>query len=146
MKRLLLWLIVFAAVSGGLLHAQDIAGTWQGTLTAPGGGPALRIVVEVSKADDQSLKVVVRSIDQGGQPINAGTVTLQGSTFKFTVPAIGGNYEGRISDGNTIFGQLDARRCSGPSQSSPRHTCDGMGYSGAATSADANGSQCESGL
>ena len=58
MKRLLLWLIVFAAVSGGLLHAQDIAGTWQGTLTAPGGGPALRIVVEVSKADDQSLKVV----------------------------------------------------------------------------------------
>ena len=128
MKRLMLWLIVFAAASGGVLHAQDIAGAWQGTLTAPGGGPALRIVVEVSKADDQSLKVVVRSIDQGGQPINAGAVTFQGSTFKFTVPAIGGNYEGRMSDGNT------------------RHTCDGMGYSGAAASADADGSQCESGL
>ena len=104
MKRLMLWLIVFAAASGGVLYAQDIAGAWQGTLTAPGGGPALRIVVEVSKADDQSLKVVVRSIDQGGQPINAGVVTLQGSTFKFTVPAIGGNYEGRMSDGNTISG------------------------------------------
>jgi uncharacterized protein (TIGR03435 family) len=114
MKRLLLWLIVFAAVSGGLLHAQDIAGTWQGTLTAPGGGPALRIVVEVSKADDQSLKVVVRSIDQGGQPINAGMVTLQGSTFKFTVPAIGGNYEGRISDGNTISGSWTQGGAPGP--------------------------------
>ena len=114
MKRLLLWLIVFAAVSGGLLHAQDIAGTWQGTLTAPGGGPALRIVVEVSKADDQSLKVVVRSIDQGGQAINAGTVTLQGSTFKFTVPAIGGNYEGRISDGNTISGSWTQGGAPGP--------------------------------
>lgn len=114
MKRLLLWLIVFAAVSGGLLHAQDIAGTWQGTLTAPGGGPALRIVVEVSKADDQSLKVVVRSIDQGGQPINAGAVTLQGSTFRFTVPAIGGNYEGRISDGNTISGSWTQGGAPGP--------------------------------
>jgi len=104
MKKLILWLIVFAAASGGVLHAQDIAGTWQGTLAAPGGGQALRIVVEVSKADNQSLKVVVRSIDQGGQPINAGAVTLQGSTFRFTVPAIGGNYEGRMSDGNTISG------------------------------------------
>jgi len=104
MKRLMLWLAVLATASGGVLHAQDIAGTWQGTLTAPGGGQALRIVVEVSKADNQSLKVVVRSIDQGGQPINAGAVTLQGSTFRFTVPAIGGNYEGRMSDGNTISG------------------------------------------
>ena len=105
MKRLILWLIVFAAAAGNVLHAQDITGTWQGTLTAPGGGQTLRIVMEVSRAQDQSLRAVMRSIDQGGQPINAGAVTLQGSTFRLTVPAIGGTYEGRMSgDGNTISG------------------------------------------
>jgi len=104
MKKLALWLIVFAAASGAL-YAQDIAGTWQGTLQPPGGGPALRIVMQVSKTDGQALSAVMRSIDQGGQPINAGAVSLQGSTFKFAVPAIGGNYEGRLSaDGNTISG------------------------------------------
>jgi uncharacterized protein (TIGR03435 family) len=105
MKRLILWLMVFAAASGSVLHAQDITGTWQGTLTAPGGGQTLRIVMEVSRAQDQSLRAVMRSIDQGGQPINAGAVTLQGSTFRLTVPGIGGTYEGRMSgDGNSISG------------------------------------------
>ncbi len=105
MKRLILWLMVFAAASGSVLYAQDITGTWQGTLTAPGGGQTLRIVMEVSRAQDQSLRAVMRSIDQGGQPINAGAVTLQGSTFRLTVPGIGGSYEGRMSgDGNSISG------------------------------------------
>jgi len=115
MKRLLLWLIAFGLASGSVLHAQDIAGTWQGTLEAAGGGPALRIVIEVSTLADQSLKTVVRSIDQGGQPINTGAVTLQGSTFRFTVPALEGNYEGRMSaDRNAISGSWTQRGRTSP--------------------------------
>ena len=104
MKKLLIWMIVFAATSGAVLHAQDIAGTWQGTLQAPNGGPTLRIVMQISK-DGQNLKAVMYSIDQPAPPFNAGAVTFQGSTLKITVPAIGGNYEGRMNgDGNSISG------------------------------------------
>jgi uncharacterized protein (TIGR03435 family) len=104
MRKLALWVIVFAAAAGGVLHAQDITGSWQGTLQPPGGGPGLRIVMQISRAD-QGLRVVLRSIDQGAQPINAATVTFQGSTLKIAVPALGGNYEGRLAaDGNSITG------------------------------------------
>ena len=45
------------------------------------------------------------SIDQNGQGIPASAVSLKGSAFKFTIPAIGGSYEGTLSaDGTTIKG------------------------------------------
>jgi uncharacterized protein (TIGR03435 family) len=65
----------------------------------------MRIVIKISRADDESLKAVMYSIDQGGQPLPAGSVTLQGSALKLTVPGIGGAYEGTVSaDGNSIKG------------------------------------------
>ena len=63
MKKLML-IIALAAWSGGALLAQDITGTWQGTLQA---GRDLRIVIKVSKGDAGGLKAVMHSIDQGGQ-------------------------------------------------------------------------------
>jgi uncharacterized protein (TIGR03435 family) len=104
-KKLALLMIAFAAGSANALYAQDVAGSWQGTLQGPQGGNPLRIVMQISKADGATLKAVMYSIDQGGQPITAGAVTLQGSSLKITVPAIGGAYEGRLSgDGNSIAG------------------------------------------
>src|SRR3954467_11946482 len=104
MKKLMLWTMVLAIASARILHAQEIAGAWQGTLQPPGGGPALRIVMQLSRAADQTWQARMYSIDQGGQPINA-TVTLQGSGMKIAIPAIGGTFEGRLSaDGNSITG------------------------------------------
>jgi uncharacterized protein (TIGR03435 family) len=102
MRKLVLWLIVFA-VCGGVLHAQDIAGTWQGTLQVPN-GPGLRLVLQITKPDDKSLKAVFHSIDQGAR-LDAGAVSFQSSVLKVALPAIGGNYEGRMTgDGNAISG------------------------------------------
>src|SRR5579862_1813614 len=107
MKKFLLWMIALAAVPGGPLFAQNLPGTWQGTLQvsagAPGGARSLRIVVKISRADDESLKAVFYSIDQPSPPLNANTITQQGATVKFTVNTIGGQYEGKLSgDGKSI--------------------------------------------
>ena len=103
MKKLMLLMMVFAMASAGVLHAQEIGGAWQGTLQPPA-GPALRIVMQLARAADQTWQARMYSIDQGGQPINA-TLTLQGSVVKIAVPAIGGTYEGRLSDDrNSITG------------------------------------------
>jgi uncharacterized protein (TIGR03435 family) len=82
--------------------AQNLEGTWQGTLHA---GADLRVVFKISKADGGGYKAVNYSIDQGGAPIPVASVTLEGTTAKISVTAVGGTYEGKMSpDGKTITG------------------------------------------
>jgi uncharacterized protein (TIGR03435 family) len=117
MKKMLLWIVAFTTLVGGAAAAQDITGTWQGTLHA---GRDLRIVLKVSKEDKGALKATFYSIDQGGQAFSASPITLQGSTIKMSVSAIQGTYEGTLSaDGTSIKGswsqgpnplQLDLKR------------------------------------
>lgn len=81
---------------------NNIADTWQGTLHA---GQDLRTVVKISKADRGGYKAVFYSIDQGGAPIPVTKITLEGTTVKMSLTAIGGTYEGKLSaDGKTITG------------------------------------------
>lgn len=95
--------LALVALSATAAFAQNISGTWQGTLQTP--QRALRLVMKVMRADDEALKATFYSIDQNGQGIPASAVSLQGSAFKATIPAIGGGYEGKLSaDGNTISG------------------------------------------
>lgn len=62
-------------------------------------------MIKISRADDESLKAAMYSIDQGGQPIGASAITLQGSTIKISIAAIGGTYEGTLNAGtNSIAG------------------------------------------
>jgi uncharacterized protein (TIGR03435 family) len=111
MKRLLLCMVWFAMLTGGALRAQDITGSWQGTLHA---AKDFRVVVKISKdggGNGAGLTAVVYSIDQGGQPMNASSITVDGTnpgetTVKFAVASIGGSYAGTLSaDGNTISGE-----------------------------------------
>jgi uncharacterized protein (TIGR03435 family) len=100
-------LSVAVPVAFGLMQtaskAPDIAGIWQGTLATP--GKSLRLVLKVSKADDGAWKAISYSIDQGGQPIPVSTITLQGSTVKYSIMMIDGSFEGKLSpDGASIAG------------------------------------------
>lgn len=91
-----------AAPSTPAAARPDIVGTWQGTLHA---GRDLRTVLKVTKDDKSAYQADLYSIDQGGAPIAAKTVTFQDRDFKFAIPQIGGSYEGKMSsDGNTIEG------------------------------------------
>ena len=104
MKSLILGMIVLTALPASRLHAQNVTGTWQGSLQGPQ-GPAIRLVVKIARASDESLKAVFYSIDQGATPLNASSATQQGSTIKIALPAIGGTYEGKLSaDGNSVVG------------------------------------------
>jgi len=95
--------LALAALSATAILAQNVVGTWQGTLQTP--NRPLRLVMKLTRADDESLKATLYSIDQNGRGIPASVVTLKGSAFKFTVPGIGANYEGVLSaDGTTIKG------------------------------------------
>jgi uncharacterized protein (TIGR03435 family) len=97
MKKSMLLIFALAALPGSALFAQDITGTWQGTLQAP--KQELRTVIKISKGDG-GLKAVLYSIDQGGQGF-AGTVTVESSIVKMAIPGIGGTYEGKL-DGDAI--------------------------------------------
>jgi uncharacterized protein (TIGR03435 family) len=82
--------------------AQDVTGTWQGTLHA---GQDLRIVVKIGKADAGGYKADFYSIDQGGQALPADKITIDGSSVKMSLKLIGGTYDGKLSaDGNSIAG------------------------------------------
>src|SRR5580765_1217607 len=102
MKKLIPWVLAFVVLLAGVARAQTIAGNWQGTLQ---GARPLRIVMRIANGDAGSLSAVLYSIDQGGQPLAASAVSLQGTTLKFSIPAIGASYEGKLSaDGGAITG------------------------------------------
>jgi len=75
---------VLAVLSSGALNAQDITGTWQGTLVLPN-KQELRTVVKISK-DGAALRGVLYSIDQTPQGLS-GVIALSGSTVKIEIPA-----------------------------------------------------------
>ena len=104
MNKLRFWIVTLAALSANALLAQDLTGTWQGTLSLPN-GRELRTVIKLSKADGGALRGQMFSIDQGGQAIPVNPVTLQGTTVKMSMPGIGGSYEGKFeADGDSITG------------------------------------------
>jgi uncharacterized protein (TIGR03435 family) len=96
------FLIALVLFSASVLAAQDLSGTWQGTIQTD---KELRIVLKISKAENGTLKAVFDSIDGSGliRPVNP--ITLQGTTLNFAILGIGGSYEGKLSaDGNSITG------------------------------------------
>jgi hypothetical protein len=104
LRKLVLWVVALLG-GAGLAQgaAQDLAGSWQGTLSV-GGGKQLRIVLQVSKAGS-GWSGTYWSIDQSSSGVPVDSITLNGSDVKYAVDAIKGSYEGKLSaDGNAITG------------------------------------------
>lgn len=103
MRRIAPTLISLILFSGSVLFAQDITGTWQGTLHSPN---ELRLVLKVSKAENASLKAdLFYNVDQSGTAEPVNTVSLQGTTFKVSYAKYDESYEGKLSaDGKSIAG------------------------------------------
>src|SRR3977135_1583521 len=86
--------------------AQDLTGDWQGTLSI--GPRQLRLILHVDKPADAAWRATLASIDQSpgwgaGHAVVGGTVS--GTSFKSSVAALRGAYDGTIApDGNSIAG------------------------------------------
>lgn len=103
MKKIVLCIAALATLLATGLRAQDLSGNWQGTLKTP--NRDLRVILNFYKGDKDAWSAKMYSIDQGGQPINATSVTKQGTAIKVAVDMIGGTYEAKISeDGKSMNG------------------------------------------
>lgn len=95
--------LVLAAAVAAIVQAApapQLVGRWEGPLTV--GGQSIRIVFRV-EADG---KAFADSPDQGANGIPA-EASLSDGVVRFTVPAIGGAFEGRLSDdGRSLTGAL----------------------------------------
>ncbi|HSY81034.1 MAG TPA: alpha/beta hydrolase [Gemmatimonadaceae bacterium] len=76
-------IVAAAALLGSALHAQSIAGTWQGAVTA--GGSSFRQVLMFAKGDT-GWKAVYYSLDEAGDSVLATSAVLDGRKLKLSVP------------------------------------------------------------
>ena len=95
-------IFVMGLLLTGVMHAQNLAGNWQGTLEA---GTGLRTVLKIT-SDDGKLKATMYSVDQGGQAIPVTSIALDGTAVAFAIKPLDVTYAGTLTpDGNTIAGK-----------------------------------------
>src|SRR5947209_20550788 len=86
MKKLMLWMIAFATLSGSALQAQKLTGDGQGTLEA--GQRKLRLVFKIPLADDK-LKATLDSSDQPTPAMRASSTIKDGATIELAIGRAG---------------------------------------------------------
>lgn len=81
--------------------AQDIAGTWQGTIHA---GMDMRVVAVISATGNGEYKALFYGIDESDASVSPYSITFQDGTVKWAITG-DGSYEGELNaDGETIEG------------------------------------------
>src|SRR5688500_2430374 len=91
--------------SAATLSAQDLEGTWQGTLS--NAANPVRLVLKISKAADGRFEGQLFAIDQGAQPRTMSAISLDGRVVKWKVDALSASYEGTLTaDGNAMNGAV----------------------------------------
>jgi uncharacterized protein (TIGR03435 family) len=111
-RRFFLFLTCLLLVLSGMLHAQTIAGAWQGALPIPVNP---RIVVRFAKADDGSLDGVFYRIDQSDSSIPFSTVTFVAPELSLFADLMDISFRGKLSpDGKSIAGTWTQGKTSYP--------------------------------
>jgi hypothetical protein len=74
---------------------KDFEGSWGGTLDV--NGVTLRLTLKLANQDGSATGTLI-SIDQGGVEIPLSSIVQTDAHLKFTVPGVGGTYEGDLKD------------------------------------------------
>ncbi len=98
-------LLVFALAASLQAQTPEIAGSWEGTLEAPGG--KLRLRLHVARADDGALSAKMDSVDQGAMGIPVDQISVADGVVKWAITRLGASYEGKLSPaGDAIAGTM----------------------------------------
>jgi pimeloyl-ACP methyl ester carboxylesterase len=90
-------------------QAQNIAGDWQGTLSA--NGAELRLVLHIVQNADGTYKATLDSVDQGANGIPVTSIAIKNASLNLTIDAVHGTYEGKVSaDASKIEGMWTQRQ------------------------------------
>jgi uncharacterized protein len=76
---------------------KDLEGSWEGAVDI--NGTILRLVAKLSNQPDGLATGTLTSVDQGGVVIPIAAVVQTGAHLRLVVPAVIGNYEGDLKDG-----------------------------------------------
>lgn len=79
---------------------KDLEGDWDGSLDV--NGNVLRLSLKLTNQAGAGATGVIISIDQGGAQIPLRVIEQKDAHLKFTVPGVGGTYEGDLKDGQII--------------------------------------------
>ncbi|MBI9071538.1 MAG: alpha/beta fold hydrolase [Melioribacteraceae bacterium] len=97
--KLMVLLCVF--LSGVMLNAQEIVGSWVGTLDV---GAPLRIVFNISVDENRHVKATMDSPDQGAFGINVDEVIIDSGLIELKLNSLKGFYKGDIKNADLIEG------------------------------------------
>ena len=75
---------------------KDFEGAWEGSLEV--NGVTLRLNLKLANQDGGATGTLI-SVDQGGAEIPLNSIIQTDAHLKFTVPGVGGAYEGDLKDG-----------------------------------------------
>jgi hypothetical protein len=78
---------------------KEFQGAWEGALDV--NGMTLRLTLQLTNEAGGATGQMV-SLDQGGAQIPLRVIEQTGAHLKFTVPAVGGTYEGDLKDGQIV--------------------------------------------
>lgn len=87
----------------------ELAGDWQGTLSA--GGAELRLVLHLTAGKDGALTGTLDSVDQGALGIAVSSIAVKGAAFNMTADAVHGSYVGTVNKDST---EIDGTWTQGP--------------------------------
>lgn len=102
MKKLILILISF--LSGTISMAQDITGSWKGSINIQ--GTQLGVVFHVAK-DGDTYKTKMDSPDQGAFGIDAGETTYESGTLTINAPKLSMTYRGILVSDDKLEGTFE---------------------------------------
>jgi hypothetical protein len=78
---------------------KDFEGAWEGALEV--NGTTLRLTLKLTNQDGGATGTLI-SVDQGGAEIPLNSIVQTDAHLKFTVPAVGGTYEGDLKDAQLV--------------------------------------------
>lgn len=102
MKKVYLFFVGLVMLLGGVLRAQTVTGTWQGTLPI---SENPRIVLKISKGDEGELRGVFYRIDQYADSLPLSSVSFHAPELSIVSAIQESSYQGKLSaDGQSITG------------------------------------------